>query len=97
MKITVELNDDKLRNIIGNARIHYWADVIEWDRDNLYLIITDRDSGVIYTLTQSRFSDGAKAMSVYPGRFAELLTGRGDSITGDILVQMAAFGEIVYQ
>jgi hypothetical protein len=32
----------------------------------------------------------------YPHKFAELLTGRADRTTGDVLIQLAAFGEVRY-
>jgi hypothetical protein len=32
----------------------------------------------------------------YPRRFAELVNGTGDGTTGDVLIQLAAFGELRY-
>lgn len=32
----------------------------------------------------------------YPRRFAEVVEGTGDATTGDVLIQLAAFGELRY-
>jgi hypothetical protein len=32
----------------------------------------------------------------YPRKFAELVDGTGDATTGDVLIQLAAFGELRY-
>lgn len=32
----------------------------------------------------------------HPQKFAELITGTGDFTTGDVLIQLAAFGEVRY-
>ena len=32
----------------------------------------------------------------YPRKFAEVVDGTGDATTGDVLIQLAAFGELRY-
>lgn len=61
------------------------------------LKIYDNDSHLNIVLKKKDFIKGIKLMAVnYPGQFAALLESSTDRLTGDILIQLACFGEIKY-
>ncbi len=48
-------------------------------------------------LTLGNVREGLRMMAAwYPGPFGALLGGTGDSTTGDILLQLSVFGEVIY-
>lgn len=65
---------------------------------DLHLVcdIVELDSGERFSL-RGKWQAALRLMAArYPRKFAEILDGSGDSITGDILIQLAAFGEVRY-
>lgn len=50
-----------------------------------------------HRLTPAKLRRGLQVMAEkYPKHFADVVTGNGDSTTGDVLLQCALFGELVY-
>ena len=46
---------------------------------------------------RDQWATGLRLMAErYPRKFAELVDGTGDATTGDVLIQLAAFGELRY-
>lgn len=89
--------------------IQYWADVLRWrvptinppadttdPSDRIVCDIRDRDTGEVFSL-QGKWSAALALMAQrYPRRFTEVQTESFDANTGDVLVQLAAFGELRY-
>ena len=97
--------------IINGAEggIQYWAKAISlWtpaqsarpdeSETDLPLVcdLIERDSGEHFSL-HGQWAIGLRLMAErYPRNFAELVSGTGDCTTGDVLIQLAAFGELRY-
>jgi hypothetical protein len=65
---------------------------------DLHLVcdLVDLETGERIALRE-RWAAGLRLMAErYPRKFAELITGTGDCTTGDVLIQLAAFGEVRY-
>lgn len=93
MKVTSTIDDSLVVDFIENAFlwIGYWAEVTHWEPKNLYLKgKADGEEFVItpYDLEQAFASDADIT--------ARLIDGQYDVEDGDIILQLAAFGEIVY-
>lgn len=63
--------------------------------------ISDKKAGVVQGLTYELSLDKLKAglqvlADKYPHHFKDVIAETGDATTGDVLVQCALFGEIVY-
>lgn len=60
--------------------------------------ITDVEDGEKkYPLTLARLRHGLQVMATkYPRHFADILAENDDATTGDVLLQCAIFGELVY-
>lgn len=105
MKIELEISDDKIRDEFTYADIGYWVDrrscsfaVVDglphWTIAVQKALNPDKDS---YTVLPENIKAGLKIMAEKYGRhFADFVTGTGDATTGDILVQLSAFGELLY-
>lgn len=68
-----------------------------------FTIIEDSDvkagaiKGKTYRLTLDKLKAGLQVLAdKYPHHLKDIIAGTGDAITGDVLVQCALFGEIVY-
>lgn len=64
--------------------------------------VSDKAKGAIkgrtYELSLDKLKAGIKVMaSKYPDHFNDVIREMGDEITGDVLVQCALFGDIVYR
>ena len=67
----------------------------EFDTDlRLVCDLVELDSAKRISLRE-QWATGLRLMAErYPRKFAELVDGTGDATTGDILIQLAAFGEL---
>lgn len=64
--------------------------------------ISDKKAGAIrgrtYELSLDKLKKGLRVLATkYPHHFKDVIAGTGDVTTGDVLVQCALFGEIVYE
>lgn len=97
MKITIEVDPDRVVRCISEARIRYWAHDINWKPGDCKLTFLDLDDRY-WEVTSANFVYGLSIMAVYqPKHFGDFMGRTSDSVTGDILIQMAAFGEVIYQ
>lgn len=106
MKITLEISDeiirDAIRDAVGSANIYDWADRNKgsWNPKTLRLTLVELepDKGdEEFTLSRDSFAQGLAVMAeLYPHHFADLVAGKGDMWTGNLLIQCAAFGEEKY-
>lgn len=105
MKIEIEIPDSKLRDEFIYADICYWADrrISTFSlKDGLpnWVLVVQKElcpSKDFYKVGPEQIAAGLKIMAEKHSRhFADLLTGTGDAFTGDILVQLSAFGELLY-
>jgi hypothetical protein len=81
--------------------IQYWGQLVAFQpehRGDLRLVcdVVERDTGERLVL-QDRWADALRLMAArYPRKFVEVVEGSGDQTTGDVLIQLAAFGELRY-
>ena len=89
--------------------VQYWAKVLQcWvpgraglaedPATDLRLVcdVLELESGERISL-QDKWSTALRLMADrYPHKFADMVTGTGDCTTGDVLIQLAAFGELRY-
>ncbi|MGN6108369.1 MAG: hypothetical protein ACTHU0_24900 [Kofleriaceae bacterium] len=97
--------------IIGGVQggIRYWGKVVAFRvrkndvstssaADELLMVcdVIERASGERFSL-QGKWQVALRLMAeLYPHKFFELIMGRADCTTGDVLIQLAAFGEVRY-
>lgn len=66
----------------------------EYENDNE---LNDGDAPVKYPLTLKDVRKGLRLMKkLYPSHYADLMEENDDAITGDVWLQLAIFGELVY-
>lgn len=97
MKITIEVPEKHINGALLEPRSRYWADEAGWDpvEKNGFVIV--RDTGVRYQVSETSIQSALVWLSLNkPLIFYELLSGRYDSETGDILLQAMAFGKLRY-
>lgn len=64
-----------------------------------FLLITDTDSGKSYKLDRKAVARGVKIMARdYANHYADMVSEDGsmDATTGDVLIQCALLGEVIY-
>ncbi len=105
MKITIEISDSELQHVIGGANISYWAGRDQtWKRSTMALKLTDAyeqdfkpERAEWKWLRRGAFRKGLAVIAKeYPHHLQSILEENYDSVTGDVLIQCALFGEIKY-
>jgi hypothetical protein len=111
MSSTTQVNvpDELIINALESADIGYWADVPRGaDHEKLLngaaTAIVHESEGSHdgkgdgrHELTGAKVRVGLQVLATkYPHHFADLVGNNSDCTTGDVLVQCALFGEIVY-
>jgi hypothetical protein len=102
--ITVELNERQLHDHLTSAiegGSNYWARIDVGKHQpgwlNYFTAKFTEDSGETHELTLDKLKAGLAVMAAkYPHHFKDVIMDNGDAETGDVLVQCALFGEIVY-
>lgn len=106
--VTHEIDDTQISHILTSGIGHgiaYWAEieVAEFDGDYGDCVLLGKrlavkdDEGVVHELDRAAVARALALMpSVAPRHFADLLAEDTDTTTGDVLVQLAVFGEVVY-
>lgn len=106
MKITICVSDDRIRDAIGSAHISYWADPeTRWNKRKMTLRVREdvgeRDTDAWFTLNTEDFARAlvrmADSKNEHVHHRCDLIADTGDGLTGDVLIQFAAFGEMRYQ
>jgi hypothetical protein len=104
IEITVSgtIDDDFILDVIDAAGygIGYWAARAVVDGDERTYAVTEADTGKVYRLTFADIADsiGTLAQGWDDARTAVLEDDAGyiDANLGDVIIQWACFGEIVY-
>ncbi len=62
------------------------------------LVVVEEDTGKKFVIDQFAVYSALTAIGrMYPGHMISMIRGETDALTGDVLIQVAAFGEIKYQ
>jgi len=95
--IPTQLITDTIISAITGG-IYYWcrratAGSLDWLRVSLL----EWDTGTTFELTAEDWPRVVSLMAAKaPHHYANMVAGRGDAVTADVLVQLACFGEIKY-
>jgi hypothetical protein len=85
-----------LDSALGTGHISYWAERVELLEDDS-LRITEREGGAAHVLNREALQRGLTLLANGSVRdLTDLMRGRGDRFTGDILIQLSIFGRVVY-
>ena len=108
MDLDVQLVEDTLETAFYGG-IAYWAQIKRLNVQSnvplselamqkcIVITIFDKESGKEFTLTREKVIEGLKVMQkIYPEHFSDIISENSDATTGDVLVQCAIFGKIVY-
>lgn len=106
---TISVPTELIVNCLDSADIGYWASVPKGANHHDLLAGTksarvveddgshDGSTNGKHTLTGDKVRAGVAVMAAkYPRHFGDLLADNSDATTGDVLIQCALFGEIVY-
>lgn len=96
MQIEINLTEKALVSAVASATISYWGQCSY--RGMFPLAVSDRlDGGPAHVL---ELSDLVRAVgllaSCAPTHLGHLMLGNADGDTGDLLIQLACFGEVKY-
>lgn len=97
---TIEISDDNIRGALTQPSSSYWAKScdLEFQNGTFSGYVVESDSGETHVLGDTKLARGIAAFAKLDDRehFGRLLDGSYDGGTGDILLQLIAFGEIKY-
>jgi hypothetical protein len=96
-EIKLRIEEPRVYAILDSAldNISYWAEVELLEDDSLR--ITERDGGATHILNREALQRGLTLLANGSVRdLTDLMRGRGDRFTGDILIQLSIFGRVVY-
>jgi len=104
MKITIEVSDELIKSAIisgaENWMTRAWATNIRYGKGgNVFaLSLTEQETGKHFELHPGHsWHTALQLMAVKnPYQFGLVLSGKGDAITGDVLIQFATLGEEKY-
>lgn len=86
-----------IRDYVVRADIAHWGLITTWKSREMRLVVRIDDPLQVVEVKPERWARALALMALEaPEAFAEVLNGRGDKLTGDILIQFAAFGEQRY-
>ncbi len=77
----------------------YWSAYITTplSEDGVLKIKDNEGKGKVYNLTRNKLIKGLKVMAnKCPIHFGEIMNEDGDATTGDVFLQCALFGEVIY-
>ncbi len=98
MKITIEIPDENIHGALAGPHSGYWAKSCEWDPATCSGIVVAHDCSDVVAMTPEKLQNALLLMSQHcPRHFSNLLaSGLYDGVTGDLLLQLIAFGELRY-
>jgi hypothetical protein len=103
MKIEINVSDQRLsetyhQGLFGWVTRH-WAEPVAHDhtRTLKWVHVRELETGKVYRVSDADIERAVRLMlQQTPMQFAAMLAERGDAVTGDVLVQFAALGELKY-
>ena len=99
------VNPQLVINALDSADIGYWlGKLIEGAQNedvmagtDHAMLTTDDEPAKVLTLDRAAVLAGIEVMAArFPRHFANLITDNSDAETGDVLIQCALFGDIIY-
>lgn len=95
---TVTVPEERLVDYIERADISYWGAVVAWNPEILNMTISDDEADGKLVMIERRHWELALQIATekFGNVFADLMSDSGDMYTGDILIQLACFGEEKY-
>lgn len=97
MKITVEVPDENIHGALEAPHSRYWAMEARWDPKTCTGFVVDGLTSERYKLDSWALRAALETMAVKrPAEFLSLVNASYDGLTGDVLLQFMAFGELVY-
>jgi len=98
MHLTIEIPDEDIRYLIAaglDLACRYWADAKD---EGGRLVLHEKDGSGKHVLTTAAMKQGFRVMrEKYPRHFANVVNIDGhDAETGDVFLQCALLGDIVY-
>jgi hypothetical protein len=101
MKLTINIDDKVILSALQSARISSWCAGVDGELRTLMpcAMLTCHDDNEKYHVTRAGLERGLALMATdtkYARAFGELAANRADASHGDLLIQLAAFGEDRY-
>lgn len=103
MKVLLDVPDDVLCAVVEGAHIRYWARDVRFSPSALLLVLREREGDDGDAITEPIRVDAAgfelalaRMAAMAPAQFGRLIAGDWDADTGDVLVQLACFGDVKY-
>lgn len=110
--LTIEINEETIHNLVTSAiesghGVRYWASVDAGEHErgwrNYFTAKFTEHGGIdaedapVHTLSIAKLLNGLQILSAkYPHHFADIIKEDSDATTGDVLVQCALLGDIIY-
>ena len=71
--------------------------LVVYDNYEMDSELSEGEKPTKYTLTLKKVKDGLRKMrDEYPRHWADLVEEQDDAVTGDVFLQLAVFGELIY-
>lgn len=100
MQITINVPDEHINGALAEPHSRYWAREAGWDPEtSAGFVYEPQDNGADarHVLNAAKLEKALWGMAEkYPRQFARLISGDYDGSTGDVLLQLMAFGELRY-
>lgn len=101
MKLAIEIHDENIDGALAEPASRYWASEAEWRGAPLSCgfvkEIIEGGKPMRHVLTPEKLQGAlVKMAEKHPKHFERLWLGTYDGETGDVLLQLMAFGEVKY-
>lgn len=95
MQITINVPDANIQSVLYRPHSAYWALELQWNGVNGFVLEHEGERRTELDREKLRSALIVMAQS-HSHQFACVIAGDGDGVTGDTLLQLMAFGELVY-
>lgn len=97
MRITIDVPDEVIDDVLCEPHARYWCREASWSAHFHVGACVDGETGAKFPLNRTVLKRALSLMATHHSRsFARLLSASWDGETGDILLQLMAFGEVRY-